>query len=130
MYAFKTLLILTFSASTLASPLSERRQCADTCGNTCYSQSDIDAAVQQGFSDFQSGNEPDKYPHQYKDYEGFSFPDAAPFYEFPILASEMPFTGGKPGADRVIFDSNGNFEGVITHNGASGNDFVQCTAGQ
>ncbi len=130
MYAINTLLILTLSASIIATPLLQLRQCADTCGNTCYSNSDIDAAVQQGYSDLQSGSDPDKYPHQSKDYQGFRFPDPAPFYEFPILSKERPFSGGKPGADRVIFDSNGNFEGVITHQGASGNDFVQRTAGQ
>lgn len=130
MFALKSLLVIALGASAMASPLLQARQCADTCGNTCYSQSDIDDAVQQGFNDLQSGTAPGRYPHQYNDYEGFSFPDPAPFYEFPILASERPYTGGKPGADRVIFDSNGNFEGVITHQGASGNDFVQCTAGQ
>ena len=133
-FTLKSLLIIALSASTtLASPLNllqSRQDCADTCGSTCYSQSDIDTAVQQGFSDLQSGQNPDKYPHQYKDYEDFSFPDQPPFYEFPILASERSFTGGKPGADRVVFDGNGNFEGVITHQGASGNDFVQCVAGQ
>ena len=129
MLALKPLLIIALGASAIASPLIQR-QCADTCGNTCYSQSDIDAAVQQGFSDLQSGKAPDNYPHQYEDYEGFSFPNPAPYYEFPILASEQTYIGGNPGADRVVFDSNGNFEGVITHQGASGNDFVQCTAGQ
>ena len=130
MFALKSFLIIALGASSMASPLLQQRQCADTCGNTCYSQSDIDAAVQQGFSDLQSGNAPDNYPHQYKDYEQFQFPDPAPYYEFPILASEQPYTGGSPGVDRVVFDSNGNFEGAITHQGASGNDFLQCTAGQ
>ncbi|OTA80808.1 hypothetical protein M434DRAFT_86027, partial [Hypoxylon sp. CO27-5] len=70
----------------------------------------------------------DEYPHQYNDYEGFKFPDAAPYYaEFPILSSFKPYTGGSPGADRVVFNSNGNYEGAITHTGASGNNFVECT---
>ena len=33
-----------------------------------------------------------------------------------------------PGADRVIFTGDGTYEGVITHTGATGNDFLQCTA--
>lgn len=130
MFALKSFLIIALGASALASPLLGQRQCADTCGNTCYTQADIDAAVQQGFSDLQSSSAAGKYPHQYNDFEGFSFPDPAPFYEFPILASEQAYSGGSPGADRVIFDSNGNYEGVITHQGASGNNFVQCIAGQ
>jgi hypothetical protein len=69
---------------------------------------------------------PDAYPHQYNDYEGFSFPTAAPWYEFPILNSFAVYSGGSPGADRIVFDSKGNFDSVITHTGASGNDFVAC----
>lgn len=69
---------------------------------------------------------PDSYPHQYNDYEGFSFPTSGPWYEFPILNSFQVYTGGSPGADRVIFDSDGNFDSVITHTGASGDDFVAC----
>lgn len=37
------------------------------------------------------------------------------------------YTGGSPGADRVVFaDSNGALAGVVTHTGASGDDFVPC----
>lgn len=66
------------------------------------------------------------YPHQYNDYEGFSFPTSAPWYEFPILSSYEVYTGGSPGADRVIFDKSGTFDSLITHTGASGDDFVAC----
>jgi hypothetical protein len=44
----------------------------------------------------------DKYPHQYNDDEGFSFPTGGPWYEFPILSSYSVYSGGSPGADRVI----------------------------
>ena len=143
----KSLLVIALGASAMASPLVNiavhfptplqlhetnvppQRQCADTCGSTCYSQADIDAAVQDGFSHVSSPQGHSSYPHKYNDYEGFSFPDPAPYYEYPILASEQAYSGGSPGADRVIFDGNGKYEGVITHQGASGNDFVQCVAG-
>ncbi|NRK12214.1 hypothetical protein F3B08_24285, partial [Salmonella enterica subsp. enterica serovar Typhi] len=129
MHAFKALAALAFAVPVLTNPLL-RRQCAETCGSTCYSQDDINAAVQQGYSDYEDGTTVgnDNYPHQYNDYEGFSFPDAGPYYEFPILADEEVYTGGSPGADRVIFTGDGTYEGVITHTGASGNDFLQCTA--
>ncbi|KAL9126569.1 MAG: hypothetical protein Q9217_004399 [Psora testacea] len=129
MQSLKTLLVI-IAASTVAmtTPLA-RRQCADTCGSTCYYQSDIDEAVQQGCSDLQSGNEPGGYPHQYNNYEGFTFPDAGPYYEFPILSSYKAYTGGSPGPDRVIFTRYCSYEGVITHTGASGGDFLQCMAG-
>lgn len=68
----------------------------------------------------------DEYPHQYHDYEGFDFPTSAPWYEFPILSSYAVYSGGSPGADRVIFDSEGDFDSLITHTGASGDDFVAC----
>ena len=86
--------------------------------------------MQQGYGYYENGQTvgSDKYPHQYEDYEGFSFPDSGPYYEFPILSSEQVYTGGSPGADRVIFTGDGTYEGVITHTGASGNDFLQCTA--
>ncbi|KAI1410104.1 ribonuclease-domain-containing protein [Hypoxylon sp. FL1857] len=103
--------------------------CVATCGSVCYWQEDIDAAVKQGYNYYQEGQTvgSDKYPHQYNDYEGFDFPDSGPYYEFPILSSYKTYTGGSPGADRVVFNGNGNYEGAITHTGASGNDFVECT---
>ena len=67
------------------------------------------------------------YPHQYKNYEGFDFPTDAPWYEFPILSSFAVYSGGSPGADRVVFDSQGALDSLITHTGASGNNFVGCT---
>lgn len=127
--------ILSFVFASLCpyhSPRSNvaQRQCAETCGSTCYSQDDINAAVQQGYGYYEDGTTVgnDNYPHQYNDYEGFTFPDDGPYYEFPILSDEQVYTGGSPGADRVIFTGSGTYEGVITHTGASGNDFLQCTA--
>jgi ribonuclease T1 len=64
---------------------------------------------------------------RYNDYEGFSFPVSGPYWEFPILSSHEVYSGGRPGADRVIFNDNGGLAGLITHQGASGNDFLQCS---
>lgn len=46
------------------------------------------------------------YPHQYNNYEGFSFNSgcAPPYYEFPLFKSSL-YTGGSPGADRVVIGS-------------------------
>lgn len=113
---------------------------------------DIDEALAAAYSNYKSGSAPGMamnllsqegetrlstnqtahielaggYPHQYNNYEGFSFPTASPWYEFPILSSYKVYTGGSPGADRVIFDTKGNFDALITHTGASGNNFVAC----
>ncbi|OAA60518.1 extracellular guanyl-specific ribonuclease [Niveomyces insectorum RCEF 264] len=123
-----TLGLASIASLATASPVESRAACVYTCGSVCYWQTDIDAAVAKGYSLHQSGQTlgSDKYPHQYNDYEGFTFPTSAPWYEFPILSSFKVYSGGSPGADRVIFDSHGNFDSVITHNGASGDDFVAC----
>ncbi|KAK2614651.1 hypothetical protein N8I77_001458 [Diaporthe amygdali] len=103
-----------------------RDTCVYTCGSVCYWQVDIDEALAEGYKDYKAGSAPGGYPHQYNNYEGFSFPTAAPWYEFPILSTYKVYTGGSPGADRIVFDTKGNFDALITHTGASGNDFVAC----
>ncbi|KAK3937698.1 ribonuclease-domain-containing protein [Diplogelasinospora grovesii] len=114
------------AAAAAAEHLEERATCVYTCGSVCYWQSDITDALNQGYSDYESGTTPGGYPHQYQDYEGFNFPTSGPWYEFPILSSYTVYTGGSPGPDRVIFDVNGNLDSLITHTGASGNNFVAC----
>ncbi|KAF2657767.1 ribonuclease-domain-containing protein, partial [Lophiostoma macrostomum CBS 122681] len=116
-------------ASVSASPIHQRASCVYTCGSVCYWQEDIDEAVAAGYKQLKAGTTlgSGSYPHVYNDYEGFSFPTSKPWYEFPILSSYAPYTGGSPGADRVIFDSKGAFDSVLTHTGASStNGFVQC----
>ncbi|KAL1984346.1 hypothetical protein VTN96DRAFT_9207 [Rasamsonia emersonii] len=125
MYLSK-LLTLTSLLIGASSAAIIKRDCAATCGSHCYSSDEINAAVQQGYSLEQSGNEAGDYPHEYKDYEGFNFPVPGPYYEFPILADGQTYDGGSPGADRVIFNDSGELAGVITHTGASGDGFVQC----
>ncbi|KAK6852159.1 hypothetical protein PG990_014711 [Apiospora arundinis] len=113
--------------------LAERDQsCAYTCGNNCYQQKDIDQAVKTGYGLHQQTQTlgSGKYPHQYKNFEKFNFPTSAPWYEFPILSSNKIYTGGSPGADRVIFDNKGTLNSLITHSGAKGNNFVNCVQGK
>ncbi|OAP59298.1 hypothetical protein AYL99_06596 [Fonsecaea erecta] len=107
---------------------TKRQSCVETCGDVCYWQSDIDAAVSKGYSLYQDGQTEgsDDYPHQYNDYEGFDFSVDGPYYEFPILDDFKVYDGGSPGPDRVIFNADGDYAGVITHTGASGDDFVAC----
>ncbi|CCC10145.1 hypothetical protein SMACR_02723 [Sordaria macrospora] len=102
--------------------------CQYTCGTVCYTSSAVTAALNKGYGYYKAGTTvgSNSYPHQYNNYEGFSFPTAKPWYEFPILSSGSVYTGGSPGADRVIFDSKGNLDMLITHTGASGNNFVAC----
>jgi hypothetical protein len=82
------------------------------------------------------------YPHTYNNYEGFDFPVSGPYQEFvsrprhvnmrpaddmqPIMSDFDEYDGGSPGPDRVIFNTRCELAGVITHTGASGNNFVDC----
>ena len=121
-------LAAVFISSTLAAPLNvEARACASTCGSHCYSSSAIAAARNAGYDLYSEGSTASSYPHVYHDYEGFVFPVSGTYYEFPILSSGSVYSGGSPGADRVIFNTNNQLAGVITHTGASGNNFVECT---
>ncbi|EKM61287.1 uncharacterized protein PHACADRAFT_82524, partial [Phanerochaete carnosa HHB-10118-sp] len=86
-----------------------------------YSSSNIEEAIDQA----ESGGGGD-YPHQYHDYEGFSFPSCSgELFEYPLETGDA-YTGGSPGADRVIYDQDGDYCGCITHTGASGDNFVAC----
>ena len=43
--------------------------------------------------------------------QGFSFSCSGSFYEFPIRSDDQIYDGGRPGADRVIYDDSGDFCG-------------------
>jgi hypothetical protein len=100
---------------------------------TSYSQQDIDNAATAALSYYANGQTvgSDGYPHQYKDYEGFSFGCSAPYLEFPIQSGSS-YSGGSPGADRVVIgsissdDSSAQYCAVITHDGQSNNNFAEC----
>jgi ribonuclease T1 len=96
----------------------------------CYYQTAIDNAVDEGYQLYQEGKTEGsgKYPHTYRNDEGFDFPVSGPYQEFPILNDFKDYNGGSPGADRVIFNEQGELAGVITHTGASGDDFVACVS--
>ena len=121
-------LAAVFITSALSAPLDiEARACASTCGTICYTSSAVSAAKAAGYKLYSAGSTANSYPHVYHDYEGFAFPVSGTYYEFPILSSGSVYTGGSPGADRVIFNTNNQLAGVITHSGASGNNFVECS---
>lgn len=119
-----TLPILLLIPLTHAAP--EKRACAYTCASICYTSSAVSAAQSAGWNLYSSGQTDDSYPHEYHNYEGFNFPVSGTYYEFPILSDGDVYGGGEPGADRVIFNQDDQLAGVITHRGASGDDFVSC----
>ncbi|KAK3064069.1 hypothetical protein LTS18_010374 [Coniosporium uncinatum] len=128
MLCFKNILpVALFAVATIAAPL-ETRQSATTCGSTRYSYSQVNAAANAACNYVSSGGTAggSTYPHQYNNYEGFDFPVSGPWYEFPIKSSGT-YTGGSPGANRVIINGYCEYAGAITHTGASGNNFVGCS---
>ncbi|KAH8702722.1 Ribonuclease/ribotoxin [Phaeosphaeriaceae sp. PMI808] len=106
----------------------EARQCFVQCGSTCYTQAQVSTARSAGYNYYKQGSQAGSstYPHKYNNREGFSFLVAGPYEEFPLRTSGA-YTGGSPGADRVIFNTAGQRAGEITHTGASGNNFVACS---
>ncbi|PYH48309.1 RNase Ms,minor [Aspergillus saccharolyticus JOP 1030-1] len=120
-------LVLLATGLVVATENAARESCAYYCGNTCYWASDVSAAQAKGWSLLEEGKTVDDYPHVYRDDEGFDFPVAGTYYEYPILSDYKVFTSGSPGTDRVIFNDNDELAGLITHTGASSYDgFVQC----
>ncbi|CAG7964165.1 unnamed protein product [Penicillium olsonii] len=119
---------VVFVTSALSAPLDvEARACASTCGTVCYTSSAVSAAKAAGYKLYSAGSTASSYPHVYHNYEGFDFSVSGTYYEFPILKSGSVYSGGSPGADRVIFSTSNQLAGVITHTGASGNNFVECS---
>lgn len=106
--------------------LVERGQaCYATCGVTCYTQSTVKNGLSEGYNDYMNGKTPHGYPHAYYDRDGFDLLVTGPYLEFPILHSYRAYTGGSPGPDRVVFNTQGEYAGAVTHTGASGNMFAQ-----
>ncbi|CAJ2506496.1 Uu.00g006260.m01.CDS01 [Anthostomella pinea] len=119
------LALVALLSPVIAAPVLEERA-ATTCGSNSYTAAQVNSASQKAYSYYQAGTDADDYPHTYNNYEGFSFPVSGPYLEFPILKSGV-YTGGSPGADRVIITTSGKQAGAITHTGASGNNFVGCS---
>ncbi|KAK8120698.1 Guanyl-specific ribonuclease F1 [Apiospora kogelbergensis] len=114
------------AAFAAAAPAALEERAATTCGGRSYSAAQVSAASQQACDYYQSGKKANNYPHTYNNYEGFNFRVAGPYQEFPIKTSGL-YTGGSPGADRVIINTNCEEAGAITHTGAKGNNFVGCS---
>ncbi|KAK3392905.1 Ribonuclease/ribotoxin [Podospora didyma] len=105
-----------------------------SCGNNRYTKQQIDAATAEGCrlsaNNQQLGNS--RYPHQFNNREGLVFPASGPYQEFPILSGGAVYSGGAPGADRIVFNPNYQgsctFIGAMTHTGAAQtNGFVSCS---
>ncbi|KZV73220.1 Ribonuclease/ribotoxin [Peniophora sp. CONT] len=112
----------------LASPMRRALPSGDvTCGSNVYTVSQVSAAVSGGVAHESNPIGSDSYPHTFRDDEGLKlFCSGSSWLEYPILKSGA-YSGGSPGADRVVFNTAGTYCAVITHTGASEtNGFVSC----
>ncbi|CAI6090156.1 hypothetical protein V2G26_006352 [Clonostachys chloroleuca] len=124
---FSLAALLSLAVAVSAAPHTRAGEAA-TCGSNNYSASQVSAAADAACQYYQDGTTAgsSSYPHRYNNYEGFEFKGlSGPFQEFPIKTSGV-YTGGSPGADRVVITEDCQFAGAITHTGASGNNFVAC----
>ncbi|KAJ0160153.1 Guanyl-specific ribonuclease F1 [Colletotrichum tanaceti] len=121
-------LVSLFALAAQAAPTEPLQKRATTCGSTYYTTAQVNAASNAACNHVRAGTVAgtSTYPHRYNNYEGFSFDVNGPWYEFPIRTSGV-YTGGSPGADRVVINASCGQAGQITHTGASGNAFVGCT---
>ncbi|KAK7038382.1 Ribonuclease/ribotoxin [Favolaschia claudopus] len=132
MPAARLLLVLTtaFAAVALAVPTGRALPSGNVvCGSHTYTVSQVVSAVNAGFAHVGNPLGSDSYPHTFRNDEGLSMwcSGSTSFMEYPILSGGATYTGGSPGADRVVFNTAGTYCAVITHTGASStNGFVSC----
>ncbi|CAL1695140.1 unnamed protein product [Somion occarium] len=121
-YSAVFFLLSVFVLGTAQALIMGRQSGGCSCAGRRYTSTDVNNAIHVA----ESGGAGD-YPHQYHDFEGFPFPSCSgEFFEYPLEAGTT-YDGGSPGADRVIYDEDGDFCACLTHTGASGNDFLECT---
>ncbi|EFY92176.1 Guanyl-specific ribonuclease F1 [Metarhizium acridum CQMa 102] len=145
--------LLSLVALISAAPANLQARDATNCGGVQYTAAAVQAAANAACQYVESGSHAGSstYPHRYNNYEGFDFPVDGPYNEFPILKSGRIYSGGmswgrdkysvrfrlggylltcltgSPGPDRVVISDGCDLAGVITHTGASGNNFVACS---
>ncbi|KAG6012021.1 hypothetical protein E4U54_007777 [Claviceps lovelessii] len=116
------------------------------CDTYQYSAAAISAAVDAACPRVKKSTTvgDNSYPHRYNNYEKFGLKGlSGPFYEFPIMANGQVYYGaagqkaarhiaiadneaGNPGPDRVILTKDCTTAGVLTHQGAANNAFLEC----
>ncbi|KAK4226618.1 Ribonuclease/ribotoxin [Podospora fimiseda] len=104
-----------------------------SCGSKTYTKQQVDDAVAEGCKLFSNNQQVGRqnYPHKFNNFENLVFATSGPYQEFPIISNGV-FTGGSPGADRVVFTPNYQgqcvYVGAMTHTGApTNNGFVSCS---
>ncbi|QRW20956.1 RING finger protein [Rhizoctonia solani] len=130
-------LVAALPATNTTLPIVVKRSISGATGSDCngytFTAAQVSAAAQESLSHVLAGTTvgTNKYPHVLDNREGFTYPAGCTVtrYEFPIFRNKI-YTGGDPSVDRVIIGhvsgSSAYSCGVLTHQGASGNNFLQC----
>ncbi|KAG9121322.1 hypothetical protein FRC07_002749 [Ceratobasidium sp. 392] len=129
-------LVLAIPAPTKTIPFEKRTISGVTaadCDGFTFTSAQVAAAASAAATHVSKGTTvgSNSYPHVFNNREGFTFNSGcrAPYYEFPLFRGSV-YTGGDPSYNRVIIGSvsgsNAAFCDVVTHYGASGNNFLQC----
>lgn len=125
-----TTVTLLFASASLASPITTTLKVwptgTATCGSVDYEVADVRAAVEAGVENIPSPIGSNDYPHAFNNREALDLECSSSMLSFPILSSGSVYSGGAPGADRVVFQEDGTYCGMITHTGAGGNSFLLC----
>jgi hypothetical protein len=92
-------LLPLLAALVSAAPVDDElfRRDAANCGGQYYSANAVTAASNAACDYYTNGETAgsSNYPHQYNNYEGFSFNGVSgPYQEFPIMASGNIYNGG------------------------------------
>ncbi|KAJ7760640.1 guanyl-specific ribonuclease C2 [Mycena maculata] len=129
MFTRSLIIVSVLAALALATPTRRALPSGDvTCGSNVYTVSEVSSAVSSGFAHVNDPIGSDSYPHQFFDDEKLDlFCSGSTWLEYPILPGSKAYSGGSPGADRLVFNTGGTYCAVITHTGASSeNGFVSC----
>ncbi|CUA74166.1 hypothetical protein RSOLAG22IIIB_10998 [Rhizoctonia solani] len=108
------------------------------CQGVYFQDTYVEASAQKAANHLKAGTTVgnNRYPHVYRNRpENFQFQAGcnAPYYEFPLMSNGRVYNGGDPKADRVVIGSwvsgtaNAKLCGGVTHRGATGNGFKQCS---
>ncbi|KAI0860054.1 Ribonuclease/ribotoxin [Xylaria cubensis] len=149
MLAVQSLLLMAaaLSASVFAAPSGadmpklEARYNGYDCSGTRFTQAQADNGFGAAIEALRAGkvyyNGARSYPGVFRN--GGNPPEVDPspcrgkeLLEFPILTSNIDYTGGPPGPHRVVVAMHGGGSTaydqcfLMTHQGASGNLFVKC----
>ncbi|KAK4162428.1 Ribonuclease/ribotoxin [Cladorrhinum sp. PSN259] len=132
MVGFKAFLVAALYAAAAVTAQGTTSISSVSCGSKSYTKQQVDEAVAEGCRLYAAGQQlgNSKYPHKYNNFENLVFAASGPYQEFPIVSGGA-YSGGSPGADRVVFSPSYQgscvYVGAMTHTGASGNSFLSCS---